>query len=366
MLKFFQKKGENIMLYFVIIVCAVILILLILNILVHVKTKKRDFSSPDAIPIGGMISSNDFDYSASADKKVVRSPIVRLMQLMWIATSKSDAENHSKQTPPEGIKEINNIRYINDNSVYHLFDVYYPENTVNNNPVIIDIHGGGWMYGDKELNKLYCLALASRGYTVFNISYSLVPDVTVDVQIKEVMTALKYIGEHIDEYPADKSRIILTGDSAGGQLAAYACALTGSRELRDIFETDETSLSYKGLLLTSPVASMNCGGYMSLYMKRLWGSDRKNKKCYNYMNFENIVKFASFPKTYLITSAGDFLAHVQTNNAYSLIKATGAECRIADFGGEQGKKLPHVFTVINPYDEIGKKTIDDALNYLNV
>jgi len=333
MLKFFQKKGENIMLYFVIIVCAVILILLILNILVHVKTKKRDFSSPDAIPIGGMISSNDFDYSASADKKVVRSPIVRLMQLMWIATSKSDAENHSKQTPPEGIKEINNIRYINDNSVYHLFDVYYPENTVNNNPVIIDIHGGGWMYGDKELNKLYCLALASRGYTVFNIS---------------------------------KSRIILTGDSAGGQLAAYACALTGSRELRDIFETDETSLSYKGLLLTSPVASMNCGGYMSLYMKRLWGSDRKNKKCYNYMNFENIVKFASFPKTYLITSAGDFLAHVQTNNAYSLIKATGAECRIADFGGEQGKKLPHVFTVINPYDEIGKKTIDDALNYLNV
>ena len=84
------------------------------------------------------------------------------------------------------------------------------------------------------------------------------------------------------------------------------------------------------------------------------------------MNFKDIVGLAKFPKTYLITSAGDFLAHEQTNEAYALLRDAGTECRLADFGGEQGKKLEHVFTVINPYNEIGKSTIDDALAYLNV
>ena len=349
----------------IITVGVLLLLLLALNILVHIKTKPRDINAPDRIPIGAMVSSADFDFSRGRDKKMMRSPVIRLMQLMWINTSKSDAKNHAQQTAPEGIKEINNIPYIDDGNLYHLLDVYYPETTVGNNPVIIDVHGGGWEYGDKELNKLYCLALASRGYTVFNISYSLVPDTTVDGQLRDVMAAMRWIGEHISEYPCDTDRIILTGDSAGGQLAAYTAVLTQSEELRRIFGTQGTSLKYSALLLTSPVASMNAGGYMALYNKRMWGSDRNRKECFRYANFRDIVGFADLPKTYLITSAGDFLAHDQTVEMHKLLESRGVSCRLADFGGEEGKKLEHVFTVINPYNEIGKKTIDDALDWLN-
>ena len=350
----------------IIILCVIFLILLAIMVLVHVKTKPRDLHAPDSIPVGAMIKSADYDYGKERDRKLMRSPIVRLMQLMWIGTAKKDAANHATQTAPTGIKEINNIPYINDGSVYHLLDVYYPETTAGKNPVLIDIHGGGWEYGDKELNKLYCLALASRGYTVFNISYPLVPDTTVDGQLRNVMAALHWIGEHISEYPCDTNRIILTGDSAGGQLAAYAAVLTKSETLRKAFGTLDTSLNYAGLLLTSPVASMNDGGYMALYTKRLWGGDRKKKDCYRYANFKDIVDHAALPKTYLITSAGDILAHGQTNDVYNMLKARGVECRLADFGGEEGKKLEHVFTVINPYNEIGKNTIDEALAWLNV
>ena len=105
---------------------------------------------------------------------------------------------------------------------------------------------------------------------------------------------------------------------------------------------------------------------MALYMKRLGGSARKKKECCRYVNFRDIVDFAPLPKTYLITSAGDFLAHQQTNDVFNMLKERGTECRLADFGGEEGKKLEHVFTVINPYNEIGKKTIDEALAWLNV
>lgn len=350
----------------IVILSVILLILIVLMLFVHVKTKSREFGASDAIPIGAMIKSADFDYGKERDKKLMRSPIVRLMQLMWIGTAKKDAANHATQTAPEHITEINNIPYINDGSVYHLLDVYYPEATTGKNPVIIDIHGGGWEYGDKELNKLYCLALCSRGYTVFNISYPLVPDTTVDGQIRNVMAALHWIGEHISEYPCDTGRVILTGDSAGGQLASYTAVLTKSAELRKIFGTQDVALDYAGLLLTSPVASMNAGGYMALYNKRLWGGNRKQKECFRYANFKDIAGFADLPKTYLITSAGDFLAHDQTNEMYALLKEKGTDCFLADFGGEEGKKLEHVFTVINPYNEIGKKTIDDALAWLNV
>ncbi len=346
-----------------VVIGIIIFLLLLANIIVHKKTLPRRSDAPDMIPIGGMVCSDTYDYGKNADKKLMRSPIVRLMQLLWINTSKSDAENHSKQTPPENITEITNIPYVNDGSIFHLLDVYYPAGTTEKLPVIIDVHGGGWMYGDKELNKLYCLALANRGYTVFNISYPLCPDVAVDEQLRDVMLALQYIGKHIEEYPCNVSDILLTGDSAGGQLSAYAAVLNESEELRSVFGAVGSELHFSGLLLTSPVPSMNAGGYMSLYTKRLWGSNRKEKPCFQYANLKDIIGFAKLPKTYLITSAGDFLGHDQTVAAYESIKATGVECKLADFGGEEGKKLEHVFTVINPYNEIGVKTIDDALQW---
>ena len=344
-----------------IVVACLVLLAVALMVTVHFKTMPRDLSDPSRIPIGGMVTSADYDYIGAADKKTMRSPIVRLMQLLWINTSKSDAENHSTQTPPPGIVELNNIPYVDDGSIYHLLDVYFPAENNGKLPVIIDIHGGGWMYGDKELNKLYCLALASKGYTVFNVSYPLAPDVTVDVQVQDVMKALQWIGEHIGNYPCNAENVLLTGDSAGGMLAAYAAVLSGSEPLRQIFGAVPNDLRFTGLLLTSPVPSMNEGGYMSLYTKRLWGSDRKKKECFRYANFKEIVSFAKLPRTYLITSAGDILGHNQTVDAYERIKNTGVECYLKDFGGKEGKKLPHVFTVLNPYNEIGKSTIDEAL-----
>ncbi len=350
---------------FLIIICVIVVLLAAINIAVGIATSPREEGSPNTVPIGGMLRSAKYDYSAAADIKMMRSPIVRLMQVLWIFTAKADAKNHSMQTPPENIKEINNLPYIKDGSVYHLLDVYYPEGAAAPLPVIIDVHGGGWEYGDKELNKLYCLALASRGYTVFNMSYPLAPDVTVDAQLRDVMAALQWIGDHLQDYPCDPEHIILTGDSAGGQLAAYAAVLSGSGELRRVFGTVAHSMKFFGLLLTSPVPSMNAGGYIGLYTKRLWGGDRAKKECFKYANFRDIAKMAALPKTYLITSAGDILAHDQTVEAAQLLQQQGIPCRLADFGGAEGKKLPHVFTVINPYNEIGKKTIDEALDWIN-
>lgn len=104
------------------------------------------------------------------------------------------------------------------------------------------------------------------------------PDVNVNEQIKDVMSALKWIGENIDDYPCDRENIMLTGDSAGGMLASYASVLLQSQELRDIFGTESADIKLTALVLTSPVSYMKDGGWFSVYTKPLWGKIIKTAK----------------------------------------------------------------------------------------
>ena len=356
------KKGRKGIKIMKIIICIILVIAIIASVFITVVTKPVDDSSDKAVAVGGMIVSDTVEYQSESAKGLEKNPIIKIMQMIWRFCCDGDMKKHAKQTPPDGIEEIYDIPYIDDGNRYHSLDVYYPENTTDKLPVIIDIHGGGWMYAEKDLNEYYCKALADRGFIVFNISYRLVPDVTVNEQIQDVMQALKWIGENIESYPADSSKIMLTGDSAGGQLAVYSAVLLQSEELRDIFDTVHAEIDIDALLLTSPVAYMKDGA-MSVYTKILWGKDYKEKKTYNYMNLDEIIDYAQLPPTYLITSSGDTLAHTQTCKAAELLKSKGVDCTLKDYEKYNGKNLVHVFSVLEPFDEIGTQTIDEAVAF---
>ena len=114
-----------------------------------------------------------------------------VLKLFWKNTERGDLKRLATQSAPAGVTEICDIPYIDDDKWQHKLDVYFPENMENEKlPVIIDIHGGGWMYGDKELNKYYNMVLASKGFTVFSMSYTLWPETTVPEQLKEIAEAL--------------------------------------------------------------------------------------------------------------------------------------------------------------------------------
>lgn len=286
-----------------------------------------------------------------------------ICKVHWKKVKKSDTKNIASQTEPEGIKRICNIPYIDDGNPLHLLDVFYPENTSEKLPVIIDIHGGGWMYGTKDLNKIYCLNLSKRGYTVFNISYRLVPEVTVYEQLKDVMAALEYISMHLREYPCDADNIMLTGDSAGGMLASYAAALLSSEKLRGVFGTAAPAMKLKTLLLTSPAASAKKQGISSIYTTKMWGRGYKKAPGYGYMNFDEIACEADFPPTCLITSSGDFLARRQTIEQAELLKNKGVDVLLLDYPKYDGVGLPHVFSVLASESKAGKDAIEKALAF---
>lgn len=348
----------------------ILIIALIVGIgfgVIYYLTKPVDDTSDKAINVGGMLTSQNIDYKEASADGLENDLIVKIMQVSWKFCDKSDKKRMATQTPPENVVKVKDIPYIDDGNPYHKFDVFYPEGKIAKEglPVIIDIHGGGWMYATKDLNEYYCMELAKKGYCVFSISYRLVPDVTVNEQIKDCTEALAFIRANIKDYPANKKTVMLTGDSAGGQLALYSTILNNNPDAREIFGTVDTKLNIKCLLLTSPVTYAKSGGWFSIYTKKMWGKDYKTKSTYNYMDLNEIMELANdMPPTYFITSSGDTLAHDQTVNAYNYFVEKGYECEIEDFTDlRDGKKLPHVFSVLDPFDEYGQKAIDNALDY---
>ena len=102
-------------------------------------------------------------------------------------------------------------------------DIYLPNEGEGPYPVIIDIFGGGWCFGNKSSHKLEpALALLRRGFAVVSINYTLSFQEKFPVALYEVKAAIRYIRAHASEYELDPDKIALMGESAGAHYAALA------------------------------------------------------------------------------------------------------------------------------------------------
>ena len=287
-----------------------------------------------------------------------------ILKLFWKNTERMDNKRIKTLTMPKGVTESNDHQYINDGDKYHQIDVYYPESATGKLPVVVDIHGGGWMYGDKELNKPYCLTVASKGYVVFNMSYRLCPDVTAADQLRDISKALCWVRDNLDNYPCDKNNIYLTGDSAGGMLACFTGMLSVSEKMRSLYDTVDFGINFNAVGLVSPVAFMDDGTYMSFYTKHMLGGNKyKKEKWANYVNADQILTLGEMPPTFMVTSSGDFLALSQTLKAAKAFEEKGVETKLVNYDKYEGKDLPHVFSIIYPDREPGNGNIDEMLSF---
>ena len=87
---------------------------------------------------------------------VVISKAVQDIRTNWAI---SDAERDEGLTTPEDIKRYDNISY-GPHDVWNLLDIYHQKDVTGPMPVIVNIHGGGWVYGNKEIYQFYCMNLA--------------------------------------------------------------------------------------------------------------------------------------------------------------------------------------------------------------
>ncbi len=296
---------------------------------------------------------------------------LKLLNWWWNSVvSKNDAKRMASLTKTEGVSLISDVDYFGDGQECHLMDFYRPEGTENQKlPVIIDIHGGGWMYGDKNLNAAYCAALAKRGFAVVCFSYSLFPQVTFPVPVSEIFKAINFVYENADKYGLDLGNAFLTGDSAGGHYTGIVASIIADGELQKLYGVS-TDLRFKALGFTCaafyPNALANIPVHLTkTYVRLFYGGDRKykNNRFYKSVDIAN-NKVEDFPPMFINSCYNDMMKGDtfkftefldQRKIPYVLDFPKADECT---------HKMGHVYSVLYPEDwEESRKTIDNMCGF---
>jgi len=145
------------------------------------------------------------------------------------------------------VRVVPNVTYLRANGWEGKLDVYAqrgPQGTPPS-PVVIFIHGGGWVQGTKEGSMLQgVLPYVALGYSVVNVEYRLANVSLAPAAIEDCRCALRWVVAHAKDYNLDVDRIVVSGASAGGHLALTTGMIPSSAGFdRQCFTTTEPKVA---------------------------------------------------------------------------------------------------------------------------
>ncbi|MBQ7688840.1 MAG: alpha/beta hydrolase [Clostridia bacterium] len=151
-----------------------------------------------------------------------------------------------------GIVRVRDIQYASHNEKMNIGDLYFRRIDLNDgtlHPVLLYIHGGGFIKGDKDYRVTNSEFFAHHGYFVFNIDYRMPPEVSLIENFSDVIEAMNYLQELAKTYNIDLSRIVVSGDSSGAYQTGMLTAVTFDDELRETLGLPEVKLRPAALAL---------------------------------------------------------------------------------------------------------------------
>ncbi len=250
----------------------------------------------------------------------------------------SDSARDKGLKTPSDIERFDDIEYGPDKK-WQLLDVYRLKEHKESSPVIVNVHGGGWVYGDKELYQYYCMNLAQRGFTVVNFTYHLAPEYKFPTSIEDTNLVFEWVLKNADKYGMDTDNIFAVGDSAGAQmLAIYACIHTNPDYASKFTFKTPKGLKIKGMGLSCGLYAVEKEKSISLFEDFL--EKKGSPEELSMVSPANFVTEA-FPHCYVFTSNGDFLRS-QAPFMTEALKKNGIKYVFKEYG-DKDHELFHVF-----------------------
>ena len=274
-----------------------------------------------------------------------------------IGASRSDKKRDSLIPLPQGITECRNIPY-GSHGKSNLLDVYYPAGTKQKLPTIVSIHGGGYVYGSKEIYRRYGMDMARRGFAFVNFNYRLAPKWRFPTPLWDTNAVMEWICANGTRYNLDPDQIFLVGDSAGAQLASQYAAIACNSTYASLFRMEIPAITIRGL-------GLNCGMYD---MVQSAASPRKGISL-DYLGREladNDPRFdvlgaigKNYPPAFITTACHDFLRPC-AEPMYDFLRSRGIHTEWKCYGSEDDESTGHVFHVNIPREEAIRCNDDTA------
>ncbi len=267
----------------------------------------------------------------------------RIVRIMFAEGDR--ARDKGLQTPEDVIR-YDDIQY-DTQSPLQILDVYRPrEKEGDKLPVIMIVHGGGWVYGTKETYQFYGMSLAQRGFAVVNYSYRLAPEDKFPACYEDTNRVAGWILEKADLYGFDTDRIFAVGDSAGGMiLAGYAGILTNPdfAALFD-FKTPE-NFRLRGAALNCASLTLKKGGGSKLARELILKDllpDHGSEKEYRQLNVIPYLTKDYIP-IYLAAANKDQVIPIEESQVFSeKLTELGIDHVFKVYGTDQAP-MGHVF-----------------------
>lgn len=268
----------------------------------------------------------------------------------------NDDKRDSGLSTPQEVERIDNLPYGPDPK-WNLLDVYLPKSVTPPYPTIINIHGGGWVYGTKETYQYYGMGIARRGFAFINPNYHLAPEnAEYPDELNDVNQYIHWVDKHAEEYRLDRNNVFIIGDSAGGQMAEQYVTILSNPNYAKLFD-------YKPVNLNVRAVGLNCAASFVLNglngLESAYFTPEAVKKYHEQLNVEKYIT-NQFPPTFLITANDDFLRDMQ-HTLFGFLLARGVHADLNMYGTQE-HPLGHVFFV-DQKSKAAAQATDDELTF---
>lgn len=263
---------------------------------------------------------------------------------LWKAVEQMDLAYFESVRLPQDVWLKENLSY-GDDPQYHLFDIAYPNEKREKYPVIIQIHGGGWVYGSKDtIYKAYGMALAQQGFAVITCNYRLAPVHAFPSQLLDIDLLLVYIQQNAPQLNLGIEHVFMVGDSAGAHLISlYQCLRDSSQEVIPLI----AEVDIKAVALSCGVYDLDTFNTSKIKfpqksntLRSLFGTvDVRSSPLYPYASVSKQMT-ENFPDALVISSQFDPL-YPQTEQFLEILDRHSITHQA--YIVNRKRRLPHVF-----------------------
>ncbi|MFT8704425.1 alpha/beta hydrolase [Bifidobacterium aquikefiricola] len=239
------------------------------------------------------------------------------------------------------------------------FDLYLPKSSKDATasaevslPIIVWVHGGGFISGDKLGVSTYATMLAAQGYAVAAMNYDYAPDAQYPAPVVQVGELIVQLYRIAARYGLDANRIIIGGDSAGAQIAAQFAAIettpgyaaqAGIRKIA-LHRPLEAALLFCGPYDVSQMTDMGSSWIAKQFVQTV-GWSYLGQKHWQYTKAAktaSVVDFvsANFPRSYIV-DGNYFSFPSQAREMYGRLRAQKVAAKLTLY--PDNPKLPHEF-----------------------